>query len=1149
MNDIAALALRDDAARADALDITRSWLVQAPAGSGKTSLLIQRYLALLATVERPERIVAMTFTRKAAAEMRARIVEALGDAGEVRADPAIRAHEARDTDADSPAHAALTRRLAQAALAHDRRMGWRLLEQPGRLRIVTIDALAAALARQAPLAAGLGALPAFVDDAQALYREAARDALAGAPANDPHWQTFLRWQDNDADAATRLIADMLAERDRWPARMFDGDTEALRADMESVLQQEARAAIGTVLDRLPASLARALPELAECALEFHRENVPMPAHAHALEALCRERALPGLDARETWCALADWLLTNAGTFLRAPRRNHGFPAKGRGEGAQERIRRKAAFVEWLVGAAGIPGLAEALQRVRELPPARFSDSAWTFVVAVMKILPHAARALEDVFRMRAQADFAEATLRALTALGVDDEPSELLLAIDYRLSHLLIDEFQDTSSAQLALIGRLTEGWEASDGRTLFAVGDPMQSIYRFRQADVGLFLQAQARAHVAGVPVGVIELTRNFRSQREIVAWVNDVFRAVLPPVSDPSRGEAAYCPAYPDPASGVDIAPTLDLVASREAEAEAIVRRIADARAAGITDIAVLVRARNHAQALLPALRRAGIDYSAVDLEGLRDRLATRDLLSLARAIAQPADRLAWLSVLHAPWCGFGLADLLTVADAAAGRTVVEAMALPDVMRQLPTDSGARMARFLRAVAPALAARGHASFTARVRGAWLALGGPACSDSPLDRDGADRVFALLAQHERGGDLAEFETFLAAAGRLFAEARDAGSSRVQVMTLHKAKGLQFGAVILPGLDLRAGRGGSPLLRWKVRERDGQRTLMLAPVRARIGARAETDPVYAWLGALDAAENAAELGRLLYVGATRAKRRLHLVAVAEADTKAASDESRGWRRPRHGSAAERLWDALDAIMPTPFAARDDPAIVGDVAPRASAQLRLPSGWRMPELPEPLPVAHLANAIGGPAFDWAEATAAAIGTVSHRLLAQMAVEGLIGWNEARLRDERARILAELGGEGVEADRRADAAQRVVDIVTRTLNDPRGRWLFDPAHADAHSEWALAGEDEGRVAHVVLDRSFVADGYRYIVDFKTGAHLGGDKGAFLEQEFERYRPQLARYARIVRAFDSRPVRIALYHPLVDGGWQEQQMGSEL
>src|SRR6185437_9545896 len=157
VNDIAALALRDDAARADALDITRSWLVQAPAGSGKTSLLIQRYLALLATVERPERIVAMTFTRKAAAEMRARIVEALRNA-------------ALDVDdAPTDAHDTLTRALARRALEQDRAIGWRLLEQPGRLRVVTIDALAAALARQVPLAEGLGALPGFVDDARALH--------------------------------------------------------------------------------------------------------------------------------------------------------------------------------------------------------------------------------------------------------------------------------------------------------------------------------------------------------------------------------------------------------------------------------------------------------------------------------------------------------------------------------------------------------------------------------------------------------------------------------------------------------------------------------------------------------------------------------------------------------------------------------------------------------------------------------------------------------------------------------------------------------------------------------------------------------------------------------------------------------------------
>jgi ATP-dependent exoDNAse (exonuclease V) beta subunit len=111
-----------------------------------------------------------------------------------------------------------------------------------------------------------------------------------------------------------------------------------------------------------------------------------------------------------------------------------------------------------------------------------------------------------------------------------------------------------------------------------------------------------------------------------------------------------------------------------------------------------------------------------------------------------------------------------------------------------------------------------------------------------------------------------------------------------------------------------------------------------------------------------------------------------------------------------------------------------------------------------------------------------------------------------------------------------------------VIARTLADPRGRWLFDPAHAEARSEWSLAGEDDGRIVHIVVDRSFVADGRRYIVDFKTGSHLGGDAGSFLRQEFERYRPQLARYARIVRVLDPRPLRLALYHPLVDGGWQE-------
>jgi hypothetical protein len=172
------LAEEDDRARAQALDVNRSFLVQAPAGSGKTELLIQRYLALLANVDRPEAIVAMTFTRKAAGEMRERILLAL-----------------RDAAAGVPVegtHFRRTRELAQQALAQDARQQWQLTAHPARLTIVTIDAYCAGLAGQAPLTAKLGGFPRYVDRPEALYRQAAHEALADAPAADPHWRGCSR---------------------------------------------------------------------------------------------------------------------------------------------------------------------------------------------------------------------------------------------------------------------------------------------------------------------------------------------------------------------------------------------------------------------------------------------------------------------------------------------------------------------------------------------------------------------------------------------------------------------------------------------------------------------------------------------------------------------------------------------------------------------------------------------------------------------------------------------------------------------------------------------------------------------------------------------------------------------------------------------
>ena len=122
-------------------------------------------------------------------------------------------------------------------------------------------------------------------------------------------------------------------------------------------------------------------------------------------------------------------------------------------------------------------------------------------------------------------DFTEVAQGALRALGEPEMPTDLALALDYRIRHLLIDEFQDTSISQYDLVVKLTRRMGAGDGRSVLVVGDPMQSIYRFREAEVGLFLRARAEG-IGNVALQPISLSANFRSQRGIVDWVNATFR-----------------------------------------------------------------------------------------------------------------------------------------------------------------------------------------------------------------------------------------------------------------------------------------------------------------------------------------------------------------------------------------------------------------------------------------------------------------------------------------------------------------------------------------------------------------------------------------------------------------------------------------------
>jgi ATP-dependent helicase/nuclease subunit A len=476
----------DRAARARAIDPSGSFIVQAPAGSGKTELLTQRFLALLARVDAPEEVLALTFTRKAAGEMRNRVLAALDRAA---AGPA---------PGEAP-HQRLTRELGIAVLETDRARGWELRRNPARLRILTLDALCASLARRMPVLSGFGASPRVVEDAEPLYHEAARQTIDEIESGE-RWSDavahLLAHLDNHLPTVEGLIARMLAQRDQWLRHLMTVD----RAALERTLAEVVGDALAALRAAVPADVAGEMTAL----LHYAAQHLARAGETPAMLAALERNALPGADPADTaaWREVAGVLLTDKGEWRARVTKDNGFPPAGNGADATEKARfkdMKERMQALLARLGAEDDLRLRLVEARELPPPRYSEAQWETVDALSQLLHLATGMLEVIFREQGEVDFIRVAQAARAALGGEDSPTDLALLLDERIRHLLVDEFQDTSLGQYQLLERLTAGWTPGDGRTLFLVGDPMQSIYRFREAEVGLYLRAR-RDGIGGI-------------------------------------------------------------------------------------------------------------------------------------------------------------------------------------------------------------------------------------------------------------------------------------------------------------------------------------------------------------------------------------------------------------------------------------------------------------------------------------------------------------------------------------------------------------------------------------------------------------------------------------------------------------------------
>ncbi len=1088
----------DGRARAQALDVSRSFIVQAPAGSGKTELLIQRYLALLAQVDVPEQIVAITFTRKAAAEMRRRILGALAAA-------------ANAAQPKEP-HRAKTHSLAKAALERARMLSWDLDLQPQRLRIDTLDAMNAWLAQRLPVLSGGVAGADIIEAPVSCYRVAVQRTLESLDSDDElaeALQALLRGLDNNANRLERLLLELLPKRDQWLPYLLTDVDEALRRVLEKALER----LVDETLTDVAARLTDPFEQVVVAALRHVAVYATDPAMADVLKTWLEPSAVlePRASLLEAWRGLPELLLTQKGGWRKTLYKKHGF--------GPEHAQLTTQLKELLAQFEDDEVLGAAIHAIRTLPDAVYRQTDWDSLVALRRTLIHLAAELKLVFRERHVVDFVEVALGAHQALGGVDEPSELLLALDRRIQHLLVDEFQDTSHTQLRLLTLLTAGWQQDDGRTLFMVGDPMQSIYRFRQADMGLFLKTKTRG-IGAIPCEPLLLAKNFRSAPAVVEWVNETFAAVFPPEDDIGTGAARFhaCEATRGEQPGQAVLCHALRSDESAAEIDKVVEILNEELASRPKrSIGVLVRSRSHLVGLQDTLRAKGLAAHAVELEAPKQRQAIQDLIGLTRAMTHLADRIAWFGVLRAPWCGLTWQDLERLNAGGAENAVWDLMHDAAVLGRLSADGQERLVHVRRVLADRFECRGIEPFERWIERTWLQLGGPATLERSEDGPAVEQFFAVLAGLVEHGDLDD----PAALEDGFAEPHGHGEppreSGIEIMTIHRAKGLEFDTVILFGLARSLPADQSKALYWLERTADdGSEDLLLAPMSTgEDGSNGLAD----FIKRAEAARDRAETMRLLYVATTRARDRLHLVARLKEEN----------NKPSVRSLLAFLWPQFETLFPE--AARHQENTSGkpvSIVPRLRRLRTLPTAA--------LNRVEVEAGTARPEFLWAGHSAAQIGTVVHATLQEIGSGDLSQWSTGMIRKRRARYARQLALLGVDEDELETSSSRVVDALCAVLDDPRGRWLLESRKVSA-SELPLTVVGQHGLEHLRIDRTFVDDdGLRWIVDFKTSSHEGGDLETFLDSEVERYEDQLARYADAMARIDERPIRVGLYFPLL-------------
>ena len=1112
----------DQDQRDAALDITKSFIVQAPAGSGKTTLLVKRYLKLLTVVREPEEILAITFTRKAAKEMRTRILRAI-----------------RDVDDE----------LAAQVLQRDKALNWQLTINPHRMRIQTIDSFVRRVVAQLPCQSQLSLVYETTDNAGVLYEEAASrtlDLIADetSPFGDDIAKA-LALSDNDYVTLHKLLTQMLGTREHWLEFLMEivGD-DLSEHDTDGFQHQliDARTAyVASLIDNLRKTIGIEL---------WNRLTTIVTASQRS-----RGRVIDGeidLSDPEEITFLVQTFLTQQSDPRKQVTSREGFPRLDKLRKERWQKCRNELFNRIT---------PESLALLRNMPTTDLAEQIQDNISCYATVLIAAANELHRVFEESKEIDFTEISIAARRALRVDGAPTDLALALDYKIKHIMVDEYQDTSASQDDLLALLMDGWEPDDGNTFFAVGDPMQSIYAFRNANVGNFLRAE-QSGLANRKLTKLQLTTNFRSTKGLVELCNRIFKTVLGDTSDPIFGRVEFAESdTTDNETDTNAGFTICISDSDQHEAELVANKVLELTKSSKSHekIAILVRTRSGLEPLFLALRREGLRWKGVEIQSLSDLPVVRDLYSLTRALLNKSDRQSWAEVLMSPLVGLDMADIELLSELERGFEMVLKTS------SVSTQGGQILDRVSDHLTEALLSQ-HRSVRSRIERLWYQLGGPGAYPSLDDPKSetlianARHYFDVLEQFTEATFDADL-VWSTVTGMYATEIND--NADVEIMTVHKAKGLEFDHVILPNLNRTTRRNLKELAYFS---RFGDRVVVA------VHSPEEADPLHDLAYTTRTAVLNNEIPRLLYVAATRAKRSLWLYGTVK------NNKTReGIPRPAKSSFLGLLHE-IGKLPPGRVPGTEDlltNVVVrsevewtydfdeqdrDDASERFQVWRRVDPDWQfvpptdMPVLPTGLEIDQReiiqdpsslrlsqsvtdANPVRNRRFrDFSELVSLQIGLSESMVIGQLVhgeMQRMVEMRDMSLPDV-ARVEMwrnQLRSKGYSTNQTSNILEAVQQQVKYSTENEHGRWLLNPDHDQSEVEASYTFVIDDSKHTVIVDRTFIEDKTRWIVDYKSST-IPDDSGSSLEVKVLRYQWQLFVYADVLAEIDDTPIRAGIY-----------------